>query len=411
MTACAGHALTAGAAFASMRANRRPAPRQAAPQLPRRAIQVMPMPGILIIDDDADLREMIALLLSRSGDAVLEAADGVQGLQLAAERRPDVILLDVMMPGLDGHEVLRQLKATPGTADIPVIMLTAVSAMRYVLPLLAGGARDYIVKPFEPNALVDRVHRLVAGQAPEANAAQEAGGPADTSQGSLFIVAYRQQWQTDLLVHRLGARGRLMVTDNGLEALALVLSYHPTALLAGLDLDGIGGEDLVRRVRETRGVDETYAVGLAKAPASAAEKLRLTSAGFDDFLAVPPSKVDVEELLRRAARPRVTFAHVRDNVVVLAVVSLESSAALQRLRDAVVDFLRAKLGRFVIDLSYASGSRAATKVLLPFYTYLLERGVGIRLVVPEPGLRAELAEGAPQIEVYPSVEEAILGWL
>ena len=249
------------------------------------------MPGILIIDDDADLREMIALLLSQSGDAVLEAADGVQGLQLAAERRPDVILLDVMMPGLDGHEVLRQLKATPGTSDIPVIMLTAVSSMRHVLPLLGGGARDYIVKPFEPNALVDRVHRLVAGQAPEANAAQEAGGPADTPQGSLFIVAHQQQWQTDLLVHRLGARGRLMVTGNGLEALALVLSYHPRVLFAGLDLDGIQGEELLRRVRETRGVDETYAVGLAKAPIHAAERLRLTSAGFSSRISMNPRSI------------------------------------------------------------------------------------------------------------------------
>lgn len=96
---------------------------------------------ILIADDDAALRELLRAALEAAGYRVVEAADGVEALQLAAHERPDLLILDISMPRLDGWAVLRQLEAQPATAGLPVIVLTAVATdERDILRGLEEGA-------------------------------------------------------------------------------------------------------------------------------------------------------------------------------------------------------------------------------------------------------------------------------
>lgn len=103
------------------------------------------MRRILVIDDDPDLREVIELGLQMAGWAVVTAASGAEGLALAATHLPDAIILDMMMPGMDGHAVLEALKAEPVTRDIPVLFLSA----KLQNPLEAA-AESVIPKPFDP---------------------------------------------------------------------------------------------------------------------------------------------------------------------------------------------------------------------------------------------------------------------
>ena len=119
---------------------------------------------ILYVDDDADIRTIVGMSLSL--DTAIDvriAGSGAQGLTMLAEGpRPDVVILDVMMPGMDGPEVLARMRADPGTADIPVIFMTAKGRQADVESYRARGAVGVILKPFDPVHLAADVRAILA---------------------------------------------------------------------------------------------------------------------------------------------------------------------------------------------------------------------------------------------------------
>lgn len=116
---------------------------------------------ILIVEDEQDIRELIAENLELAGMRPIEAADGLKALRAAREQLPDLILLDLMLPEMDGYSVLRQLRENRHTANIPIIMLTAKGAQDERIEGLAMGADDYVAKPFSPKELVLRVQAVL----------------------------------------------------------------------------------------------------------------------------------------------------------------------------------------------------------------------------------------------------------
>ncbi|MDH7570654.1 MAG: response regulator [Armatimonadota bacterium] len=119
------------------------------------------MPKILVVDDHADIRRLAEVILKHEGWDVITAEDGREALQKAEEEVPDLIILDIMMPLMDGMEVLRQLGYSRVTRRIPVIMLTAKSDFRDVSSARELGVRDYIVKPIDPKRLVASVRKAL----------------------------------------------------------------------------------------------------------------------------------------------------------------------------------------------------------------------------------------------------------
>jgi DNA-binding response OmpR family regulator len=128
------------------------------------------MPKILLAEDDKQIGDMIAFKLANGGHQVVRAQDGEQAVSLAGSERPDLILLDAMMPGLSGFEVLRRLKGDASLRAIPVIMVTAKGHERDVLNGLRGGAIDYIVKPFSLKELFARVELALRREPPATRA-------------------------------------------------------------------------------------------------------------------------------------------------------------------------------------------------------------------------------------------------
>jgi len=124
------------------------------------------MAKILIAEDEKQIADMIAFKLTNGGHQVIRAHDGEQAVTLAAREHPDLILLDAMMPGLSGFEVLRRLKRDPLLKDIGVIMVTAKGHERDVLSGLSGGAIDYVVKPFSLKELAARVELALRKEPP-----------------------------------------------------------------------------------------------------------------------------------------------------------------------------------------------------------------------------------------------------
>ncbi len=116
---------------------------------------------LLVIDDEKDLVELVRYNFQREGYDVVAAADGHSGLEIALTQRPDVILLDVMMPTMDGLEVCRRLRAEVRTQHVPIIMLTARAAETDRIVGLELGADDYVTKPFSPRELVARVRAVL----------------------------------------------------------------------------------------------------------------------------------------------------------------------------------------------------------------------------------------------------------
>jgi DNA-binding response OmpR family regulator len=117
---------------------------------------------ILAVDDEPHILKLISFSLSSHGFDVLEATDGLSAVAVAKREHPDLILLDVMMPALDGYEACRRIKADPATADIPVFMLTAKTQVAEQSTGKDAGALDYICKPFTPKDLVARVESFFA---------------------------------------------------------------------------------------------------------------------------------------------------------------------------------------------------------------------------------------------------------
>jgi DNA-binding response OmpR family regulator len=115
----------------------------------------------LIVDDEAPIRLLCRVNLEAEGIEVLEAADGASGLELARSEKPDAILLDVMMPGLDGWNVAERLLTEEGTSAIPIIFLTARADLRDRVRGMDAGGVDYITKPFNPLELASLVRGVV----------------------------------------------------------------------------------------------------------------------------------------------------------------------------------------------------------------------------------------------------------
>ncbi len=138
---------------------------------------------VLVVDDDVKTVELVKLYLNRDGYRVLTAYDGTEALRLAREGHPDLIVLDLMLPGIDGLEICRTLR---GESDVPIIMLTAKTTDQDKLIGLDLGADDYVTKPFSPRELAARV-RVVLRRLPGER------GPDEIKRGELTVSFLRHE--------------------------------------------------------------------------------------------------------------------------------------------------------------------------------------------------------------------------
>ena len=164
-----------------MAADRRRAPHQASPPAPQR------LGRVLLVEDEQDVAELIRYNLTKEGYDVVMTANGADALRLARERQPDVVLLDIMVPQLNGWEVCRRLKKDPELSTIPVIMVTGRVEERDKVLGFEVGADDYVTKPFSPRELIARI-RAVVRRGRQADAKEK---KANLKAGELEIDRYR----------------------------------------------------------------------------------------------------------------------------------------------------------------------------------------------------------------------------
>ena len=200
---------------------------------------------LLIVDDEAAIRDMLQLALELAGYRVLQAPDASTAHAMIVDERPDVVVLDWMMPGVSGYELLRRLRRDELTASIPVILLTARAEESNRVQGLEGGADDYVVKPFAPRELIARVRALLRRSAPP-------GTQAPIDVGGLSL---------DAMARRVSVAGKAIMLGPTEFRLLQFLMTHPERawtrhqLLdhvwgAGADIDERTVDVHVRRLRK-----------------------------------------------------------------------------------------------------------------------------------------------------------------
>jgi two-component system phosphate regulon response regulator PhoB len=146
---------------------------------------------VLIIEDDAEIQELLSFSLAKEGWALVQARDGEEGLASLAARPPDCVVLDIMLPGMDGLEILRRLKAEASWKRLPVIMTTARGEESDIVAGLELGADDYVVKPYSPKVLAARIRAALRRRADLS--VQAAGDSPIVSRGRIRIDTGRHE--------------------------------------------------------------------------------------------------------------------------------------------------------------------------------------------------------------------------
>lgn len=193
---------------------------------------------ILIVDDDLDTLRLVGLMLQRQGYQISAATNGQQGLEKAFEEDPDLILLDVMMPDMDGYEVTRRLRQNPSTAETPILMFTAKSQLDDKVVGFEVGANDYLTKPTHPSELQARVKTLLARAGDKKEKAVLESG--DENRGYVIGI--------------LSARGGLGITTLAVNLAAGLLNKTKSEVIVAEMLPGQGALALELGVTSTRGL-------------------------------------------------------------------------------------------------------------------------------------------------------------
>jgi diguanylate cyclase (GGDEF)-like protein len=224
-------------------------------------------PGrILIVDDDEDIRTYLEVALTLGGYEVLQAHDGAEGAQMAAQEQPDLILMDVMMPNLDGIAALQRIRADGRTSHLPVIVLTAKATADDKITGLTQGADDYITKPFDPDELLARVEASLRRSREMRSVSPLTGLPGNArierelarriEEGRPFALLYADLNQFKAYNDHYG----FMRGDEVLQALARVMvSVAGSGDDPDVFVGHVGGDDFVVMVRP----DEAEAVAQA----------------------------------------------------------------------------------------------------------------------------------------------------
>ena len=187
---------------------------------------------ILIVDDEEDILELVRLSLEKEGYPTLCAESGEKALSIARAELPDAMVLDLMMPGIDGLEVTRRIKSDPGTAGILIVMLTAKGEEADIITGLELGADDYVTKPFSPRILIARIRSVLRRRTRPATVADDTGA---VHVHGITIIPHKHTVET--------AAGKVTLTPTEFNVLHL-LARHPGWVFTRWQIvDKIKGED------------------------------------------------------------------------------------------------------------------------------------------------------------------------
>ncbi len=207
---------------------------------------------VLVIEDDAPQRLLLQRLLTKKFHAdVAIAKDGIEGLLMVRQETPDLVLLDVMMPVMDGYEVLQAIRADAKFGSLPVVVISCVDDKPVVLKMLSLGVLDYIKKPAQPDYVTRRLTEVLAKvrmDRPKGKPAAETGSDDGSDKPKLLIVD-RDSNFTTIVSQLLSDRFRVLERETGVEGLMCYLAEHPTLVCIGKGISLMNEKMLAGKIR------------------------------------------------------------------------------------------------------------------------------------------------------------------
>jgi len=284
------------------------------------------MARVLVVEDDANNLDVASRIIRASGHEALVAADGVAGLDLARVERPDAILVDLLLPRMDGWSLTRSLRSEPWAASIPIIAVSALALPSDRARAIEAGCDDFVSKPFAPAELRAILLRYFPGGAAQAPAARDGQpkvrGPVPIQLGKVLIVD-DEIANVELLARRLEAIGcQTQVASSGERAIALARTEQPDLILLDVMMPGMDGWQTCRRLKsqpETAGIPVIFV--------TAKDRYEDLSKGFEvggiDYITKPFEPIELAARVRSA----IFTKHLQDQL-------RKSNADLQRMEQS-----------------------------------------------------------------------------
>ncbi len=278
---------------------------------------------VLVVDDEPLNVELLDKRLSASGFKVLKADNGKEALKKAREDAPDVILLDVMMPGMDGFEVAERLNNAPDTSMIPIVMLTSLSGMEDKLKGLDAGAVDFLSKPINNEELTARTRSMVRLKKLQELHKVRTGFeiPQDidvtrTGEGekARILIVEDDELAVKNYEKMLGAAGYGTITaKDARKALEVLNREIPDLIILDLLLPDISGQELLARIKATSWIKDV-SVLVISCVEDMETKIKLIDTGADDYLVKPVNSLEMMARVRASLRKDVVRKELKANL-------------------------------------------------------------------------------------------------
>ena len=310
-------------------------------------------PKILTVDDSKTIRMIVGRAFKTFACEIHEAADGVEGLTVAQRERPDIILLDLTMPIMDGVEMLTRLKADQELRSIPVVMLTAESGRDNVLRIAKLGVRDYLIKPFKEELIIERVGRIIDLKAKNEVAARikRFDDPLQ-----ILVVDDKPAIVDQIQFCLTGTPWRVSGVGQAGQAVDFCSQNLPDVILVSLSLPESSGFMLFQMFRASMRTKSIPVLGLSVKTA-VDEQTRAQQLGFTSIVTKPIDATDLQIKITRALNLDTShkyFQH-KDNLLMLSLPSvfnqLVANDITAHLRHKISEAVDAGLNRLIIDMS------------------------------------------------------------
>ena len=343
-------------------------------------------PKILTVDDSKTIRMIVARAFKGFACEILEASDGVEGLAIVNREKPDIILLDYTMPVMDGFEMLNKLKADPEARNIPVVMLTAEAGRENVLKIARMGVRDYLVKPFKEELVVERVGRII-----DLKAKNEAAAKAKRYDDPLHVLlvddkpAILEQIRTGLT----DTTWTLSGLSQAGQAVDFCTNQMPDVILVSLSLPEGAGFMLFQMMRAAVKTKSIPIFALS-VKTGAEEQQRAQQMGFNGIITKPIDPEDLKLKVTRALSLDTSYRYfvTQDGLLLLKLPPtfnpIVANDITLNLRPKVTEGVDAGLDALLMDMSRLANADVN----------LIKLGINVTSLCQELGLRLALVGSA-----------------
>ncbi len=257
---------------------------------------------VLVIDDDVQILGLVERILGGTEFDVLLASDGRDGIKIAKEHKPSIILLDILMPKYDGFMICNILKRNINTKNIPVIFMTGIKSKEHILKAIKAGASDYIVKPFEPGDLLTKLRKIMESE--ELLRFKDSKEKEEIKVELKILVVSDSLIMRNILINYVKKAGYSNVkeAENGRDALALLMTVNFNFLITDWDMPLMNGIELTKAIRSDERLKNLHILMVTRRDKNK-DSLHAKRSGVNDYIettfGASKLKNEIPEILRR----------------------------------------------------------------------------------------------------------------